>query len=321
MKLRRALLVLLLSAGGVFVSAQSATSVPLDQAIRDAGTFAGNHLAPETMTVLLNFTAPTRELINRCSDGIKAGLNAMGVGSILELGGDLIDSDAINISMTIGVETIVIGSLDPVGTGYQLRLRTIQPTQTVNVSKYAVAVQLDDTPVARAAPQTAPAPAPSPTGAAVAAAPEPAPAPQVAAAPEPAGAEPVRDFSVGRRIASAAMNPLFGLGSYLMGDWKAGLAITIVEAVGGGLILWEVLGVTWETKIGDYKLAGLPGMVGIGVAGSAVIFGFIRPFFYHRPDSKLASALSGARLAVIPEVSPQGGAGIKAVSLSYSFSF
>jgi hypothetical protein len=131
------------------------------------------------------------------------------------------------------------------------------------------------------------------------------------------------DFSFGRRVASAAMNPLLGLGSYTMGDLGGGVIITTGYAIAAGFILWEAsekMGEDWglhyDTKWKDTSIAGIPFIVGLGVAGVTTVFGFIRPFFYHRPDenSKVAAAFDGIRFAVIPDTS-----GIKAVHLGYNF--
>jgi hypothetical protein len=71
-------------------------------------------------------------------------------------------------------------------------------------------------------------------------------------------------------------------------------------------------------KIGPIPAFGIPGTVGLGIAGAAVIFGIIRPIFYHRSGSrpKVAAVLNGTHIAVIPDAS-----GIKAVRLSYRTQF
>jgi hypothetical protein len=113
------------------------------------------------------------------------------------------------------------------------------------------------------------------------------------------------------------MNPLLGLGSYSMGDWRGGLIITSGYLLAAGLVAWEfyVLDYTDDP-------AGIPGAVGIGVAGVTTVFGILRPMFYHKAGlrGKAAAALGGAHIAVIPAVSPQAP-GIKAVRLSYTIQF
>jgi hypothetical protein len=106
-----------------------------------------------------------------------------------------------------------------------------------------------------------------------------------------------------------------------MGDWRGGLTITAGYLIAGGLILWEIFGFVYEDEP-----AGIPGLVGIGVAGVTTIFGILRPIFYHRPgsSSKTAAVLGGAHIAVIPAVSTQSSphaSVIPAVRLSYRFQF
>jgi hypothetical protein len=109
------------------------------------------------------------------------------------------------------------------------------------------------------------------------------------------------------------LNPLLGLGSFTMGDPLGGGLIAGGYAVAAGLILWELFFIDY-----DDDLAGIPGVVGIGVAGVTTVFGIMRPLLYHRPGSKsrVAAALSGARIAVLPDA-----AGLKAVHLGYNFQF
>jgi hypothetical protein len=144
--------------------------------------------------------------------------------------------------------------------------------------------------------------------------PDPPPAPE---APAPEAPAPGKDFSAGRRAGAIFMNPLLGLGSYTMGDWRGGLTISAGYLITGGLILWEIFGFDH-----DDKSAGVPGLAGIGVGGVTTIFGILRPIFYHRPGagSKAAAVLGGVHIAVIPAALPQSS-GIRAVRLSYRFQF
>ncbi|GHU63775.1 hypothetical protein FACS189445_6910 [Spirochaetia bacterium] len=83
--------------------------------------------------------------------------------------------------------------------------------------------------------------------------------------------------------------------------------------IAGGLILWDIYGVR-----GKGKLAGIPGTVGLGVAGATVLFSILRPIFYNRSGSsgRFAGVLKGVQVAIVPDTS-----GIKAVRLSYNLHF
>jgi hypothetical protein len=121
----------------------------------------------------------------------------------------------------------------------------------------------------------------------------------------------VPDFSIGRRIGAGFLNTVAGLGSFTMGDWPNGLILVAGYAVSAGLIVWDIAGFTY-----DDEMAGVPGAVGFALAGATAVYGFVRPFLYHKPESQIASALGGIRIAVLP-----GRERIKAVQLSYTFRF
>ncbi|GHV88508.1 hypothetical protein AGMMS50267_08680 [Spirochaetia bacterium] len=140
-------------------------------------------------------------------------------------------------------------------------------------------------------------------------------------APEPEEISPTggmnRDFSTGRRIGAAFMNPLLGLGSYTMGDWPGGVIITGGFLVALGLSIWE-LQLSPDDALSGMQLYGIPGTAALGVAGATVIFGILRPLFYHRPASRnaFAPALDRASIAIIPD-----STGVKAVRFGYSVHF
>jgi hypothetical protein len=89
-----------------------------------------------------------------------------------------------------------------------------------------------------------------------------------------------------------------------MGDVRGGVLITLGYVVAGGLMAWEI-GLDW-----DSPLVGVPATTAFGVVGVTVLYGFIRPFFYHK---KTPVDLD---IAFFPD---EQGAG--AVRLSYTFHF
>jgi hypothetical protein len=80
-------------------------------------------------------------------------------------------------------------------------------------------------------------------------------------------------------------------------------------ALAGGLIAWEL------TLIYEDPLAGIPGTVGLGVAASAAIFGFIRPFFFNRNRPEAIQA-KRVNFSVVP-----GDRGAAAVRMSYTLHY
>ena len=110
--------------------------------------------------------------------------------------------------------------------------------------------------------------------------------------------------------AYGAMNLAFGLGSYLQGDTPAGILISAGYAAAVSLIIWEVAGLAY-----DDPLAGVPGPIGIGLAGIITVFGFAKPHFY-RENPRLASFMDG--IVVRPVAA---GPGIPDLGITYMLRF
>jgi TolB-like protein len=106
-----------------------------------------------------------------------------------------------------------------------------------------------------------------------------------------------------------ALNLGLGLGSFIQGDWAGGVTLLAGYGAAAGLIVWE-LSLNYEDK-----LAGIPGAVGIGVAGVTAIYGFIRPILYQR-NQRLAGIADRANIAFVP-----GNRDREAVQFSYILTF
>jgi TolB-like protein len=121
------------------------------------------------------------------------------------------------------------------------------------------------------------------------------------------------DFSTPRRIAAGFGNIAFGLGSFTMGDWVGGAINAGGYALAVGLILWDTLGFTY-----DDEMAGIPGGIGFGVAGITAVFGFVRPFFFHKPAPKnpLDEIFGGVNIGLTRDTT-----GIKTVRMTYTYRF
>jgi hypothetical protein len=115
-------------------------------------------------------------------------------------------------------------------------------------------------------------------------------------------------------VMAALRNPLFGLGSYAMGDMVGGAIVTGGYGISLVFAIWGIVGIA----DGDGS-AGIPLGVGVGIAGATTIFGILRPLFFYDPEpkNKVAAVLDGVNIAIIPGAA----GGIKAVRMSYSFKF
>ncbi|MDR1025665.1 MAG: penicillin-binding protein activator LpoB [Treponema sp.] len=122
--------------------------------------------------------------------------------------------------------------------------------------------------------------------------------------------KPAARRSGGGAFGYGVLNLAAGLGSFIQGDWGGGgLVILAGYGAAAGLIFWE-LSLEYEDD-----LAGIPGTVGIGVAGVTVLYGFIRPWVFQK-NHQLAGIADRIHLAVVP-----GNRGEEAVQLSYTLRF
>jgi TolB-like protein len=101
------------------------------------------------------------------------------------------------------------------------------------------------------------------------------------------------------------LNLALGLGSFVQGDPGGGILTLLSYGAAAGLIFWDL------TMAYEDGLAGIPGTVGLGVGGFAVIYGFIRPAVFNRSRA-LAEIVDGINVAPAP-----GGR----VLLSYTLKF
>jgi TolB-like protein len=114
----------------------------------------------------------------------------------------------------------------------------------------------------------------------------------------------------GRTLGYGALNLALGLGSFLQQDyWAGGAAILAGYGAAAGLVAWE-LGLDYEDAA-----AGVPGAVGIGVAGLTAVYGFIRPFLYEKHRALINQT---DRISVF---AAQGNGGTAALSLTYTLRF
>jgi hypothetical protein len=113
----------------------------------------------------------------------------------------------------------------------------------------------------------------------------------------------------GAAFGYGALNLVLGLGSFLQKDVAGGVITLVSYGAAAGLLGWE-----FTLSYSD-DLAGIPGTVGLGVAGAAVVFGFIRPFMYQK-NHALAGVMDGIQMGVAPV---EGGGA--AVRLSYTMRF
>jgi len=115
------------------------------------------------------------------------------------------------------------------------------------------------------------------------------------------------------KLGLGLLNILLGLGSYIDRDVAGGITITAGYAIAAGLFVVEATMLDWSSPI-----VGTPATVGVTVAGLTLVYGFARPFIYHRAP-RVADILDSTKFKIVQM--PVSDNGALAYQLSYSIKF
>ena len=170
---------------------------------------------------------------------------------------------------------------------------------------------------------------------------KPEPVPEPAPVEEPKRAPRSRypnglNYSTEAKVGYGYLNLLGGLGSFIMGDWKGGLLVGGLQAVGITMIVVDAPRRTshpekvgtgaMERSVTQYEeTGGGPAFyIGLALELCGVIYGYFRPFQYDKARAYRVSAknpwqdnpLEHIGVVLLPD-----GKGVSAVNLSYTLSF
>jgi TolB-like protein len=242
----------------------------LEKAVAVTADRLSEQIPGKSIIAILGFSSPAAELSAYVLDELTArfiriegitvvdrtNLEVLQQEMDFQLSGEVSDETMQAIGKKLGVQTIVSGSLTSLGKVYRLTLRAIKVETAAVQGLERETVQSDDTLLA------------------------------LLRAKQPVSAN--GDFTTGRRVGAGFGNLALGLGSFTMGDWVGGTIVAGGYAAAAGLMLWDIYGLEYEDK-----MAGVPGGIGIGVAAATVVFGFIRPFFFHKSGQSSQAAAFG----------------------------
>jgi TolB-like protein len=282
------------------VSAQAQTAVSLDQAIQAAKDDISAKVSEGAKIAVLNFVSPSEQFSDYVLEELTVALVNSGKFIVVDrqnldiiqaemdfqYSGEVSDASMQSIGQKLGAQYIVSGSLGEIAGNYRLRFRTI----TVETAAIAV---LTNTTVRRDRQTDS----------------------LFAASTTVTGLQ----WTTEQKIGKGALNMLFGVGSFTMGDPLGGAIIGIVEAAGFVMTGISFMVTTDEQgNVIDDTMRGwiVPGI--IAYAGGA-IFGYFRPFSYDKALAKknaLAFNPANVNIAVLPESS-----GTAAVQMSYTLHF
>lgn len=321
--MKKGVLLILLCLIGCMLFAQNDISV--QDAIVLGCKNIESKLANGQKVVVLNFKAASKTLSNYLIDEItmnlvnggklvvvdRSNLDLLQQELSFQTSGEVSDESAQAIGRKLGAEAIVSGSFEPVGKTYQLRMRTIMVETAIVKAMNSYLVKTDSTIFSLLADDNTV---------------------NVGVAKNsvvPLGY--VEDYSVMGRLGIGTANALCGLGSFCTGHWGDGLIIAGVEALG---ILFMSMAEAKYDESHDYRRNSSNydddyedsleeqgrnlWALAIGSWSAAVLYGYIRPFYYHRKGALVATNAKpdGFNFDLIPTKS-----GDNLVQVSYKVSW
>lgn len=216
----------------------------------------------------------------------RANLDAIKQEMNFQLSGEVSDASMQEIGAMAGAETVIHGSLREIGSSYFLSLQALNVTTATVEDMYRETVTLDELT-----------------------------APLLGKTTTASGniVDINADYTTGQRIGLGFQNLVFGLGSYKAGHKGDGIFLTTSHIVGQIMLWGGLLGlgtVETTTTYGDgsvyteYDDSASLAMIGSGsiILTVATIYGFVRPFFYHKPGSTIGAfgEPDGLRFGFVP---------------------
>lgn len=282
--------------GFVFVFAMISgfsQAISLDEGIAKATDYIIESLPKGTKLVILSYTSDSKDMSDYLVDELttllvnkrtfevldRANLALLQNEMKFQMSGEVSDETAQAIGKKLGAESIVSGSFEQVGNEYKYRTRIIKVSTAAIQGLISQKIISDETvyalltggtvqPVAK----TKPAKVEKPVTA------------------KPATTEstaPYNDFTFGQRFVASAINPLLGLGSWVMKDRFGGIVVASGEIIGIALLGvynngWKTVETDTGTEVyNEYSDGVMYG--GAATLAGALLFGFIRPFFFTKP--------------------------------------
>ena len=218
----------------------------------------------------------------------RANLDAIKQEMNFQMSGEVSDASIQEIGAMAGAEIVVHGSLKEIGSIYFLSLQALNVTTATVEDMYRETVELDAV--------TAPLVGKTVTS-------------------QGSVINISTDYTVGQRIGLGFQNLVFGVGSYRAGHIVDGIALTAAHIGGWALILAGIFTPSQEVVsyhyngsyyYEDYTYDSTTNVIlistGIGCISAAILYGFIRPIFYHKPGTEVGAfgEPDGLRLAIIP---------------------
>ena len=274
-------------------------TLTLDKAIQAAAKEMGTKLAKGSTIAVLNFTTTSDRMAAHVIDELNNVIvNDGQLTAVDRRRRDLIDKEldfsdsgyvsdesARQIGRALGAEFIVSGSLELMGADYRFRVQVLEVESVTMRYSYSANIHNNQ---------------------------------QVKALMSETG---IVDYTIPERTGAAALNLVFGTGSFLQKDWLGGGITAGAEGLGTVLALYAIFNhIGWyhDWPITECAEYAYPFFIGIGAYAGGAIFGIVRAFVFHKPGSTVAAAPANTpfNLTLVPD--KKGNA---AVHMSYTLRF
>lgn len=222
--------------------------------------------------------------------------------------GEVDDDEILSRTHGMGIDFVITGQLDYDGLYWRFRIYAIDGNKRVRVASSSLHIKNNDRQLAYfgAVPNSGTPIKPA------------------------AGGGSYGDYTAGERVGTAALNTFFGVGSILQGD-RLGWITFAGEGAGLGLLMAGLFmspdleenrrqNMAFADEIYARDMRTKTGLIIAGSAtiGASVLFGFIIPFFHHKPEVRVSQV--EYRPLKIEPVSTNN-AGINGIRILYNIKF
>jgi hypothetical protein len=267
----------------------------LDDSIKNAASELSGNLAGGSIVAVISFQSQSSRLADYAIDELNNAI--VNIGSLKpverrrldavrgELGfnmsGEVSDESAQSIGQLLGAQSIIMGSIEIIGSVYRIRFQAIT-TETATI-QYVFSENIRNDRVLESLLR---------------------------------GTNYLVDFTFQERLSASALNLLFGAGSFAVEGDKLGGGITAaLEGLGTVAIAYSLIASGFEPFY-DWESI-IPFSIGLGTYVGGAIYGIIRAQTHHKPGSQMAINPFD-RLGIDLVSSANDGLGLK---ISYAWSF
>ncbi len=273
-KARKYILAALLSAFAAAGSFAQPKGVTVDNALKQAAKQFSSSLKNGTTVAILGISSSYGELSKLTTNVVqlrklkvvtRANLDVIKKEMNFQLSGEVSDETMQQLGAKTGAETVISGTFKPLGTFYVLDIQAFDVTTAAIQDTYRVTVSDDDTLDILTKKKVV----------------------------GTSGKIQTNDYTAGERIGIGFQNILLGLGSYRNGHKGDGLLMTITEEI-GLLCIYEGYIIGTEDDDNEFVVDQNTANLGLFLVASSCVYGFVRPFFYHKNSNANISMNIGA---------------------------